>query len=137
VQAGYATALLGLAGFMVVLRQDASWLIGIPTFAVAGFGMGLAYSPLALIVLREADPATQGSASSALSLMDTVGTALGIGVAGAIVAASVRGNGQPVPGLAVAFAVSVAVGVVGLLLSGRLRHRSPALKGAVVQATPN
>jgi MFS family permease len=137
VQAGYATALLGLAGFMVVLRQDASWLIGIPTFAVAGFGMGLAYSPLALIVLREADPATQGSASSALSLMDTVGTALGIGVAGAIVAASVRGNGQPVPGLTVAFAVSLAVGAVGLLLCGRLRHRSPALNEALVQAAPN
>ena len=136
IQVGYAAALLGLAGFMVVLRQDVTWLVGIPTFALAGFGMGLAYSPLALIVLREADPQTQGSASSALSLTDTVGTALGTGVAGAIVAASVRGSGQPVPGLAFAFAVSLCVGLVGLLLSGRLRHRSPAVSAAVALVPP-
>ena len=35
--------------------------------------MGLAYAPLALIVLREAPTETQGTASSALSLMDTLG----------------------------------------------------------------
>jgi MFS family permease len=128
VQAGFATALLGLAGFMLVLRQDVSWLIGIPTFALAGFGMGLGYSPLALIVLREATPEAQGSASSALSLTDTVGTALGTGVAGAIVAASVRANGEPMPGLAIAFVVSLGVGIGGLVLSARLRRRTvPAL----------
>ncbi len=124
VQAGFATALLGLAGFMIVLRQDVSWLVGIPTFALAGFGMGLGYSPLALIVLREAAPEAQGAASSALSLTDSVGTALGTGIAGAIVAASVRTNGEPVPGLAIAFAVSLAVGLGGLLLTGRLRPRA-------------
>jgi MFS family permease len=86
--------------------------------------MGLAYSPLALIVLREAAPEAQGSASSALSLTDTVGTALGTGVAGAIVAASLRSSGKPVPGLAIAFAVALAVGLAGLLLTGRLRSRA-------------
>jgi MFS family permease len=126
VQAGFATALLGLAGFMLVLRQDVSWLVGMPTFGLAGFGMGLAYSPLALIVLREAAPAAQGAASSALSLTDTVGTALGTGVAGAIVAASVRTSGEPMPGLAIAFAVSLVVGIGGLLLTGRLRPRAVA-----------
>ena len=127
VQAGFAVALLGLAGFMVILRQDVTWLLGIPTFALAGFGMGLAYAPLALIVLREAAPEAQGSASSALSLSDSVGTALGTGVAGAIVAASVRASGEPVPGLAFAFAVSLAVGLGGLLLTGRLRSRVGAV----------
>ncbi|MGZ8515585.1 MAG: MFS transporter, partial [Candidatus Limnocylindrales bacterium] len=135
VQAGFATALLGLAGFMVVLRQDVSWLVGIPTFGLAGFGMGLAYAPLALIVLREASPETQGSASSALSLTDSVGTALGTGVAGAIVAASVRTNGEPVPGLAVAFAVSLVVGLGGLLLTGRLRPHAVAPLAQPVQAS--
>ncbi len=130
VQAGFAVALAGLAGFMFVLRDDVTWLIAIPTFALAGFGMGLAYSPTALIVLREASPETQGSASSALSLTDSLGTALGTGVAGAIIAAGVRDSGRPVPGLAIAFAVALAVGVVGLLLTGRL-HRH-----GVAQATP-
>jgi MFS family permease len=97
--------------------------VAIPTFALTGFGMGLAFSPTALIVLREASPADQGSASSALSLTDSLGTALGTGVTGAIVAAGVRASGQPVPGLAIGFAVAIAVGLAGLLLTGRLRHR--------------
>jgi MFS family permease len=136
VQAGFGVALLGLAGFMVVLRQDITWLVGIPTFALAGFGMGLAYAPLALIVLREAAPQAQGSASSALSLSDSVGTALGTGVAGAIVAASVRATGQPVPGLAVAFAVSLAVGVGGLLLTRRLRAHAATVPVRADPAPP-
>ena len=63
---------------------------GIAAFGVAGLGMGLAYSPLALIVLREAPAESQGAATSALSLTDSLGTALGTGITGAIVAASVR-----------------------------------------------
>jgi MFS family permease len=101
-----------------------SWLIAVPTFALAGFGMGLAYSPTALIVLREASPELQGAASSALSLTDTLGTALGTGVTGAIVAAGVRASGQPVPGLTIAFALALVVGLAGLLLTGRLRRRA-------------
>jgi MFS family permease len=135
VQAGFATALVGLAGFTLVLRQDVSWLVGIPTFGLAGFGMGLGYSPLALIVLREASVETQGAASSALSLTDSVGTALGTGVAGAIVAASIRTNGEPVPGLAIAFAVSIAVGIGGLLLTGRLRPHAATSVAYPVEAS--
>ena len=66
-----------------------------PDLGLAGLGMGLAYAPLTLIVLREAAPQEQGSASSALSLTDALGTALGTGVTGAIVAASVRQTGEP------------------------------------------
>lgn len=126
IQVGFVFALVGLGGFMLVLRQDVSWLVSIPTFALAGFGMGLAYSPTALIVLREATPEAQGSSSSALSLTDSLGTAMGTGVAGAIIAAGIRSSGQPVPGLAVAFAVALAVGFGGLLLTPRLRHREGA-----------
>lgn len=130
VRAGFAVALVGLASFTLVLRQDVPWTIAIPTFALAGFGMGLSYSPTALIVLREASAEAQGAASSALSLTDALGTALGTGVSGAIVAAGVRSTGQPVPALAVAFAVALAVGLLGLLLTGRLHHR-PAVPDAV------
>jgi MFS family permease len=133
VQVGFAFTLVGLASFMLVLRQDVSWLVAIPTFAVAGFGMGLAYSPLALIVLREASPENHGSASSALSLTDSLGTAMGTGVAGAIIAAGIRASGQPVPGLAIAFAVALAVGFGGLLLTVRL-HRQPVATQAVMHA---
>ena len=126
VQVGFVFTLAGLAGSCSSCGQDVTWLVAIPTFALAGFGMGLAYSPTALIVLREATPETQGSASSALSLTDSLGTAMGTGVAGAIIAAGIRSSGQPVPGLAIAFAVALAVGFGGLLLTHRLHRHEDA-----------
>jgi MFS family permease len=135
VTVGFAVALVGLAGFMLVLRQDVTWLVAVPAFAIAGFGMGLSYSPTALIVLREASPELQGAASSALSLTDMLGTALGTGVTGAIVAAGVRASGEPVPALTIAFGLAIVVGLVGLLLTGRLRHRvAPPLATSVTAA---
>jgi len=66
-----------------------------------------------------------------------LGTALGTGISGAIVAASVRSTGQPAVGLAVAFTVAVAIGLVGLLLAGRLRPREvPASVLALSPASP-
>ena len=105
--------LVGLAGMIVVLDPDVTWLFADPAFGVAGLGMGLAYSPLALIVLREATADAQGAATSALSLTDSLGTALGTGVTGAIVAASLRATGDPAAGLAAGFAVALASGSAG------------------------
>ena len=137
VRLGFAVTVLGLSGMLLVLRQDVSWLVALPAFGVAGLGMGLAYSPLALIVLREASAASQGAATSALSLTDSLGTALGTGISGAIVAASLRTTGNPAAGLAVAFVVAIAVGLGGLALTGRLRSRSVAVTPlAVLPASP-
>ena len=127
VRAGFLVVILGLAQFSLVLLPGVPVWLAVPTFAVAGFGMGLAYAPLALIVLREAPAASQGTMSSALSLMDILGTAIGIGVSGAFVAASLRSSDQAGPGLAVAFWVAILVGVGGLALSGRLRVARPAV----------
>ena len=131
VRTGLAVVVVGLTLFTLVLLPAVPAWVAIPTFAIAGLGMGLAYSPLALIVLREAPPAEQGSASSAISLLDSLGTALGTGVTGALVAASVRIDGEATRGLALGFGVSIAVGCIGMLLSGRLwpkrvRTRAPA-----------
>jgi len=127
VRAGFLVAVVGLTLFGVVLLPEVSPWLAIPTFGIAGLGMGLAYAPLTLIVLHEAPAGEQGSASSALSLTDSLGTALGIGVTGALVAASVRADGLPVTGLVAGFAVAVVVGIVGLAISGRLQ---PAHSGA-------
>ena len=137
IQAGFVVVLLGIAGMLLALDPQVSWLVAIPAFGVAGLGMGLAYSPLALIVLREAAAETQGASTSALSLTDSVGTALGTGLTGAIVAASVRSTGEPALGLAVAFIVAIGIGLIGLALTGRLRPRTvPATALALSPASP-
>ena len=120
VQAGIAVLIAGLGTFLVILFPQFSPWWSIPTIGLAGLGMGLAYSPLALIVLREAAGAEQGRASSALSLTDSLGTALGTGITGAAVAASVRDAGTPLRGLLVGFGVAIAVALLGLVLSVRL-----------------
>jgi len=135
VRAGFVVVIVGLALFSLILLPDVPVWLAAPTFAVAGYGMGLAYAPLALIVLREAPTESQGTASSALSLMDTLGTAVGTGVSGAIVAASLRSSGEVGPGLAVAFVVAIAVGFGGLATTGRLRARRAA--ASVVDPGPS
>jgi predicted MFS family arabinose efflux permease len=138
VRVGFVVVVAGLALYSLTLHPDVPVWLAVPTFAVAGYGMGLAYAPLALIVLREAPPETQGTASSALSLMDTLGTAIGTGVSGAIVAAGLRATGEVSVGLAVAFAASCVVGLVGFALSGRLRKPRPVKPAAdAIQARPD
>jgi len=124
VQVGFVVTILGLSGMLLVLRQDVTWLVAIGAFAVAGFGMGLAYSPLAIIVLREASAGAQGAATSSLSLTESLGTAFGTGLTGALVAASVRTTGDPAAGLGVAFTAASLIGLIGLVLTGRLRSRT-------------
>jgi len=86
-------------------------------WAIAGLGMGLAYSMLSLLILETATPGEEGFSSSALSLMFTLGTALGAGFGGAIVALADRGAIDLVTalsavnaGMLVAACAAVAIG---------------------------
>ena len=134
VRAGFIVVIIGLALFSLILIPEVPVILAVPTFAVVGYGMGLAYAPTSLIVLREAPPDYQGTASSALSLSDILGTAIGTGVSGAIVAASLRATGEEGMGLAGAFGVAIAVGIGGLALTGRLRPVRQA--GRVTEPAP-
>lgn len=123
-------ALLVVAG--VVLSMPAlldaipAWIV-VVTFPLAGFGMGFAYAAVAIVVLRDAAPAEQGSSSAALQLSDILGTALGAGIGGAIIAVGARAGGDGVGiGLAVTFAVAAAAMVGASLGSVRLGPRPPA-----------
>ena len=121
VTAGFAFLILGVATFALILVRDVPVLVvGIPTWAIAGLGMGLLYAPLSLVTLREAPPDGQGAATSALQLSDVLGTALGTGIGGGILAAGVRAGSPQGISLAIVFAVAVAGGIAGLLLAARL-----------------
>ena len=75
-------------GLMIAVAQSAvPTAVAVVAWAIGGLGMGLAYAPFALVVLDEAPPGAEGTASAALQLCDTLGIALGTGVSGAIVGA--------------------------------------------------
>jgi MFS family permease len=118
VRTGLVIILAGIAGMALVLRPDVPVAEGLAAWTVAGLGMGLAYAPLTLMMLRKAPPGQEGQASASLNLADVLGTATGIGVGGAAVAAGASGH-LPL-GIAAAFAVAAAVGLLALALTRRL-----------------
>lgn len=120
VRSGFAVVVVGIASFALILSPDVPIAIGIVAWTIAGLGMGLSYAPISLTVLREATPGAEGAATSGLQLSDVLGTALGTGVGGAMLAAATRAGLDTWVGLAGAFAVGAAVGSVGIALAGRL-----------------
>jgi len=120
VAAGVVLVLAGTAGLAATLSTAVPVWFVVPAWAVAGLGMGLAYGPMTVLVLREAPAGEEGSASASLTLCDTLGVALGTGVGGACIAAAAANGWSLETGITVALASAAAVGVACLLVSRRL-----------------
>jgi MFS family permease len=118
VRTGLVIIVLAIAGMVLVLEPGIPVAVGLAAWTIGGLGMGLANSPIALLMLRQAPPGQEGQTSASLNLADTLGTAIGIGVGGAAVAAVSASHLHL--GLDVAFAASGLVGVVALAVSRRL-----------------
>ena len=118
VRIGLVIILLAIGGMALVLEPGVPVAEGLAAWTAGGLGMGLAYSPISLLMLRQAPPGAEGQTSASLNLADTLGTAIGIGVGGAAVAAT---SGSRLHlGLDAAFAAAALVGVAALVLSRRL-----------------
>jgi MFS family permease len=106
----------------------------VAAWTVAGLGMGLAYAPISLMMLRKAPAGQEGRSSASLNLADVLGTAIGIGVGGAAVAA---GAGSHLSlGITVAFAAAAVAGVTALLVSHRLPDTVTPAPPAVPERVP-
>jgi MFS family permease len=124
VRAGFVLSLAGIALFGLALVPGVPIPFAVLVWGIAGVGMGLGYAPLSLAVLRDAPTDAQGSATSALQLSDVLGTALGTGIAGAIVAAGARTGAPTGVSLGIAFSLAIGVGLVGVVLTSRLRGQA-------------
>jgi MFS family permease len=121
---GTALVLVGVAGVALALRSDIPVWMFVVAWGVGGLGMGLAFGPITLVVMREALPGQEGAASASLTLFDTLGWAVGAGLAGAVIAAFEAFDWSLGAGVGVAFAVAAAAGVALLVLTPRLGVRS-------------
>jgi MFS family permease len=129
VRVGLALILIGTAGMTWQLRDGVPLWEAYVAWSLAGLGMGLSYAPISLMMLREAPAGREGWASASLSLADVLGTALGVGVGGAAVAAASRGNRPLSGGVVLAFAAAALAAVVALFVARRLPgtlDRTPA-----------
>jgi MFS family permease len=134
VRTGLVIILAGIGGMVLALQPGVPVAAGLAAWTVAGLGMGMAYAPTSLMMLRMAPPGGEGRASASLNLADVLGTAIGIGVGGAAVAAGAGGNLRL--GITAAFAAAAAVGVVALALSRRLPPGTTSSPPPVTQRVP-
>ena len=133
VRLGFAFIAFGIVGVAALLSPSVPvWTVAV-TWSIGAAGMGLAYSPLALVMLDAAEPGREGAASAALQLSDQLGFALGTGVAGAAVALGEVVGWMESTSLWVAAGITGSVAIAGMVLTQRLpfRLREPDTPAAV------
>ena len=121
---GFLAIMFGVALLLAVALGAPVGLV-VPAWGVAGIGMGMAYSPLAITVLAAARPGEEGQASAALQLSDTLGVAVGTGIGGAYVALADAQGWAVTTGVALVFATALVVAIGGLFATRRLPERVP------------
>ena len=130
VVSGAALIAAGIVIAATVLLPGTPVLVAAAGWAVAGLGMGLAYSMLALLMLETSAPGEEGFSSAALQLMFTLGTALGAGAGGALVALADAGTLALPTAVGLVDGVMVVVAVAAVLVALRV-PRSPAVRAPV------
>jgi MFS family permease len=116
IRTGFVLIAIAIAGLPTLLSRATPLVLGPVYWAVGGLGIGLAYAPISLTVLKDAPPGQEGRISAALTLTDVLGTALGTGVCGAAVGLGWDRRA----GLGTAFAIAFVVAAIGILLAGRV-----------------
>lgn len=131
-----ASALIGAVLIAVGLGITAAttWSL-VPTataavgWAIAAFGMGIAYQSFSLIVLGQAPPGREGEAISGLKLSETLGTALGAGVGGVLVAVGAT-DGPRAEFVAATFVLMAAAALIAAIAARRAQVADvPAFEG--------
>lgn len=114
----------GIAITSLVLVPAAPLLVAALGWGVAGLGMGLAHSMLALLMLESAPPGEEGFSSAALQLMFTLGTAFGAGAGGAVVALADAGTLELAGALGIVYAMMLVVSILAILAALRVPRRA-------------
>ena len=121
VRVGLLVIAAGIALMVAVAQAVVPAAAAVVAWGIGGLGMGLTYTPITLIVLADAPEGTEGTASAAMQLCDTLGVALGTGVVGAIVAAGNSLAWADGTALTLAFALCVVIALAAAVASIRLR----------------
>ncbi|MCC6763455.1 MAG: MFS transporter [Deltaproteobacteria bacterium] len=119
---GLAILGLGLVGVAVLLAPSVPPWTAVAAWAVAGLGMGLAFTTCSAAILESAPAGQEGVASAALQLAQVLGAAVATGIGGAIVAAPFAGV-PPARGIAVVDAVMLAALLLAMATARRVEER--------------
>jgi MFS family permease len=126
VRIGTAVVVVGIVLVIAVLAPAVPVAVVVLAWALGGLGMGLAYAPVTLLVLREAPPGREGWATSSLTLLDTLGWSLGTGLGGAAVAAGEAAGWSLSVGVGIALGLAALAAAACLAVAPRLPRNLPA-----------
>jgi MFS family permease len=132
VTSGAAFIGAGIVVTALVLLPSMPILVAAVGWAVAGLGMGLAYSMLTLVMLETSAPGEEGFSSSAMQLMFTLGTAFGAGIGGAIVAVAEGGLLELSPAIGIVYGLMLVVAILTVGVSLRV-PRGPSDRPAGIE----
>ncbi|HEY0602248.1 MAG TPA: MFS transporter [Herpetosiphonaceae bacterium] len=136
VWAGLVLTALGIVATAALLHPLVPAALAPLAWALAGLGMGVAYSTLSLVVLEHAQDGQEGRATAGLQLMNMLGSAIGTGIGGAFIAHSSTTSGT---GSGVLRQDLLMLAVVGLavLAAYRLPTRSAVTDDGVTSDPPS
>jgi MFS family permease len=120
VRTGLVLIAVGILLTLGVFLSDVSIFVSMLTWAVAGLGMGIAFSTLMLAVLDDAPEGSEGATISAGQLGNTLGIALGTGIGGSVIAATSLGEIATPRGFELLAIGSIIVLAVGVTVAGRI-----------------
>lgn len=118
VWSGLLLTALGIVATAALLHPLVPTVLAPLAWGLAGLGMGVAYSTLSLVVLEHAQGGQEGRATAGLQLMNVLGSAIGTGIGGAVIAQSSAAGG---PGPGVLRQDLLMLGVVGLAVLAAYR----------------
>jgi MFS family permease len=133
VRFGLALLAVGILGACFAVLWSA-WPVVVTTvaWAVSGLGIGVAYPASTVLALNAADALRSGEASASLQVAETLGTAVGTGISGALFALGMQLTWSTNTGIVLAFGIAAAAIVVAFIPASRLRafahgdHRTTA-----------
>lgn len=114
---GMILVILGLLGAITLVQPSIPLIIPVLSWAVAGFGIGVAYPLASVMMLAMSAPERIGWNSSALSMSEQIGTSTSLALGGVLFGALV-GQGMLTAILAYC-AVPLLYGVLGVVAASR------------------
>ncbi len=126
VRIGFALVVLCIATLPIALQSWAPPWIASISWGIGALGMGLAVPSVSVQVFRLSPDEDHGRNSAALQIMDAVSVSAVVAILGMGYAAAARGTGATAGTFIALWLASAAIGLVGLLVAGRMRPRDAA-----------
>jgi MFS family permease len=130
VRAGLVLMALGTAGTIGTLVHGFPVGIAIACWGLAGLGMGVAYNTNSVLAIQAETEHTAAAVSSSMQLTDSLGQVLGTGMGGVVLALASWASWGTSVGIGIAFVLTIAICLAGILLAPRMSAQAIARTGA-------